>query len=231
MAVVIPSDSDAGSSHYNTINSHLTQSLHWTAPTGKPLKIESSSDSDGQTLQFLEAAKANIEGRGHKILGIRSPTPIGIITFEDIIDTILQKTSRDEKDYFDRGHELPLTKTRKTGDCNLTSKLTLASLPKIFTPKSERAVVKKTPKGQGIRGKSVIADRAPNSYRNPDFQGAVRKRNVSKNEKIVTADGANDDYSHSSCTENSQGGFHGSESSKWCRGLLFYTLEFFLCSS
>lgn len=214
MAVVIPSDSDAGSSHYNTIDSRLAQSLHWTAPKKSVLKIESSSDSDDQTLQFLEAAKANIEGRGHRILGIRSPTPIGIITFEDIIDTILQKTSRDEKDYFDRGHELPLTKTRKTGDCPLTPEATLNKLPKVFTPKSERAVLKKTPKGQGTHDKSVIADKAPNPYRTPVFPGTVRKRNVSRNEKIATGDGAEDDHSHSSYTQNSQGGFHGSESSK-----------------
>lgn len=215
--MVIPNDSDAESSHYNIVGSSMAQAPYWTtrAPSGSLPKIEGSQESDDQTLQFLEAAKTNIEDRGHKILGIKSPTPIGIITFEDIIDTILQKTSRDEKDYFDRGHELPLTKTRKTGDC--MSKPTLATpppAPSIFTPKSQQTVLKKPPKMPGANSTSVLADRAPNSYRSSGFPGTVRKRNVSKNEKIDTVDGADDNHSHSSYTQNSQGGFHGTESSK-----------------
>jgi metal transporter CNNM len=43
-------------------------------------------------------------------------SPVGIVTFEDIIDTILQKTSRDENDFFDRPTSTPPTKSKKVGD-------------------------------------------------------------------------------------------------------------------
>jgi len=214
--VVIPNDSDAGSSHYNTVGSSLTQLPRWTTSASTELltKREDSQESDDRTLQYLEVAKANIEDRCHKILGIRSPTPIGIITFEDVVDTILQKTSRDEKDYFDRDHALPLTKTKKLGDCTpKPTTLVGYSLPRIFTPKSERAVLKKQPKLQETNSTSVPVDEAPNSYQSSILPGKVRKRNVSKNEKITTVDGADDGHSHSSYTQNSQGGFHGAESS------------------
>jgi metal transporter CNNM len=68
---------------------------------------------------YIGAAQTNVKNcelGTRRIHGISSPKPIGIITFEDIIDAILQKTSRDEKDFFDRDNSPPLTKARKSGE-------------------------------------------------------------------------------------------------------------------
>jgi metal transporter CNNM len=69
---------------------------------------------------FLEASQMDIQGqmiRKENVVGVRLlSAPVGIITFEDIIDTIIQKTSRDERDFFDRDDTAPPTKKRKAGD-------------------------------------------------------------------------------------------------------------------
>lgn len=66
--------------------------------------VRASTPNLDWTADFLAAAqnKAKIQTK-HNALGIRSPEPLGIVTFEDIIDTVLQKTSHDEKDFFNRG--------------------------------------------------------------------------------------------------------------------------------
>lgn len=54
----------------------------------------------------------------HDMLGIvdvACSNPIGIVTYEDVVDTIMQKTSLDEKDFFDRQGRKPPTKRRKSG--------------------------------------------------------------------------------------------------------------------
>lgn len=180
----------------------------WTAEStsqAQPtLRIGNSGDWATDT---LEAAKANIEDCDHKVIGIRSPKPIGIVTFEDVIDTILQKTSRDEKDYFGRGSQLPLTKTMKLGDG--AQNPTLVRPQEVDSPKSKHArnKLRKTPHYV----KSIPADRAPSSLRDTRLPATVRRRNVSKNVQVAAVDGANDD--HSSYTQNSRGGFHESSSS------------------
>jgi metal transporter CNNM len=51
---------------------------------------------------FLDGALAGIENkdRRHNVTGVRCPEPLGIVTFEDIVDMILQQTSRDERDFY-----------------------------------------------------------------------------------------------------------------------------------
>ncbi|KFZ20741.1 hypothetical protein V502_03020 [Pseudogymnoascus sp. VKM F-4520 (FW-2644)] len=147
------------------------------------------------------------------VTGIRCPAPLGIITFEDILDTLLQKTSRDEKDFFERRTFDPPTKTRKEGDDN-----TVRSSQSIF--RSRRAIP------THVSGAHVAF--GGNSCQS---QGVLRRRIPSKN--TSAADGAadpgafgldgNDDRDvsehealtadHSSYTENSEGGFHGPSSS------------------
>ncbi|OBT64497.1 hypothetical protein VE03_05344 [Pseudogymnoascus sp. 23342-1-I1] len=147
------------------------------------------------------------------VTGIRCPAPLGIVTFEDILDALLQKTSRDEKDFFERKTFDPPTKTRKEGDDN-----TVRSSQSIF--RSRRAIP------THVSGAHVAF--GGNSSQS---QGGLRRRIPSKN--TSAADGApdpsafgldgNDDRSvsghgpltddHSSYTENSEGGFHGPSSS------------------
>lgn len=99
-----PNSEESPAINYTVLNESPEDKLpRWTArnmaQARQLLKTESSGD---WTTDILEAAKTNIQDHGHTIIGIGCPKPIGIITFEDVIDTILQKTSRDEKDYFDR---------------------------------------------------------------------------------------------------------------------------------
>lgn len=147
------------------------------------------------------------------VAGIRCPAPLGIITFEDILDTLLQKTSRDEKDFFERRTFDPPTKTRKEGDDN-----TVRSSQNIF--RSRRAIP------THVSGEHVAF-----GGNGSQSQGGLRRRIPSKTPSAADAapdpgafglDG-NDDRSvsghgaltadHSSYTENSEGGFHGPSSS------------------
>ena len=54
---------------------------------------------------FLDGALAGIEnkGRRYNVMGTRCPEPLGIVTFEDIVDKIIQNTSRDERDFYHNG--------------------------------------------------------------------------------------------------------------------------------
>ena len=69
---------------------------------------------------FLEASQIDLQSqitRKENVVGVKLPcAPAGIITFEDIIDTIIQKTSYDERDFFDRDNIAPPTKRKKAGD-------------------------------------------------------------------------------------------------------------------
>lgn len=146
------------------------------------------------------------------VTGIRCPAPLGIITFEDVLDTLLQKTSRDEKDFFERKTFDPPTKTRKEGDDN-----TVRSSQSIF--RSRRAIP------THVSGAHVSF--GGNSSQSQGLRRRIPSKNTSAADGVPDPgafglDG-NDDRSvsdhgartsdHSSYTENSEGGFHGPSSS------------------
>lgn len=92
----------------------------WSASTGlnarNIIEMVGLDEHIDWTADFLDAAQNDIEPPQHRkqsVTGIGCPKPIGIITYEDILDALLQKTSLDEKDFFDRDHVIPPTKGRK----------------------------------------------------------------------------------------------------------------------
>jgi metal transporter CNNM len=176
-------------------------------------KLKASKAKFDWTIDFLEAAQLSADDsllRRHRIHGIRCPKPVGIVTFEDIIDTILQKTSRDENDFFDRPNATPPTKSKKAGDY------------------SRRPVI------GGIAPNSTISIKhwkGPISLSQYSHPNKLRKRKPSGNENPANMDGADErtcdtgssagirvqksrkDFVESSYTQNSQGGFHGAQNS------------------
>jgi metal transporter CNNM len=92
---------------------------HWTATQSTNARIiyrmktaESQVDwTSDWAANFLRASQMDIKRPGslkQNVVGFESPAPIGIITFEDIIDTILQKPSRDERAFFSVNQVLSL---------------------------------------------------------------------------------------------------------------------------
>jgi len=176
-------------------------------------KLKASKAKFDWTIDFLEAAQLSVDDsllRRHRIHGIRCPKPVGIVTFEDIIDTILQKTSRDENDFFDRPTSTPPTKSKKAGD---------------YTTK---------PIIGGLAPNSTISlkhSKGPISFEESAHPNKLRKRKPSENVNPANLDGADDrshdssssgcmpakisrkDFVESSYTQNSHGGFHGVQNS------------------
>ena len=204
MAVVVRESSAAGNGK--------TGSPRWTATdrtnTHLMSNLKGVKGKSYWTWDYLKFAQAAAVDQAHprqNVLGIECPKPLGIVTFEDIIDAILRKTSRDEKDFFDRDCSLPPTKYKKSGDFspNSSALRTDNDLPR--SPKRVHVTFEK----------SV----------NP---GTMRKRKVSNKPSAPGGlDGADDHsldgYYHSSTrlpksrrkstgssyTNNSAGGFHG----------------------
>lgn len=93
------------------------QALRWTAlekpqvPTTEPTET-----GDGSIDQAVNSGVDTTACHDQSITGVILPKPIGIVTFEDIIDAILQKTSLDESDFFNRGNMPPPTKSKKAAD-------------------------------------------------------------------------------------------------------------------
>jgi len=216
MAVVIPKTPKASlvPLTVSTSNLHLAsqcQTPCWTATerTGSRIAQEMNKIGGVQTgpaRDFLANAQSKVEHFPRRIqntIGIKAPKPVGIVTFEDIIDLIFQKTSRDEKDFFDRNNATPSTKSRKAGDYQI-------NLP------------------PGNVQESVNAPIFGNiSFQRPGY-GTVRRRKLSHKQKIATGlDGVDDrssentegqslnlrktraEHRENSCTQNNQGGFHG----------------------
>lgn len=163
---------------------------------------------------FLNATQndANNGSSSPIVTGIRCPAPLGIVTFEDILDMLLQKTSRDEKDFFDRRTFDPPTKTRKEGDDN-----TVRSSQSIFRSRRDiptHASGAHVEFGGNSQGQGTLRRRIPSKTASamdgaPDATmfglDGNDERSVSEH-GALTAD-------HSSYTENSEGGFHGPSSS------------------
>ncbi|KAL2065398.1 hypothetical protein VTL71DRAFT_3068 [Oculimacula yallundae] len=208
MAIVVresshASDGKTGSTVWTATertNMHLMSNLKWAK--GKSF----------WTMDYLKGAQAAAVDHEHtrqNVLGIECPQPIGILTFEDIVDTIFQKTSRDEKDFFERNCSLPPTKTKKIGDYP--------------SPESASGVDQELPRSP--KNAHVTFDKSVNP-------GTMRKRKVSNNVSgLAGMDGADDhsidehrpssirlpknrrNSTRSSYTDNSGGGFHGMDES------------------
>lgn len=163
--------------------------MHWTATKRTNEKIISRMRGGQRmdwTAEFLSTARANVaeNGRQQNIYGIRAPRPVGIITFEDVIDTILQKASRDEKDFFGRRTRSPLE-----------------SLPSIHVPKARKSL--KTPPGHStlrfrtlskpreatVNNLDGARDRKPSSSYTDDSDGGFHGANDSAGSRCSRYDG------------------------------------------
>lgn len=174
--------------------------------------------NDDWTVDYLKAARANAQGPKPQTLGIRSPQPIGIVTFSDLIGTLLQKTSRSESGFF---------------DCSTT---VLAKNDRIIDYVMERSRETIEEGGRGpteserTNKKESIArsDTGQASSQDLTQKGTMRRRNISKIIKPNALDVAAERTASGICgsslnqhllrigsressyTQNSEGGFHGS---------------------
>jgi metal transporter CNNM len=170
------------------------------------------------TTDFLEAAQNDLDVPRHRkqsVIGIGCPKPIGIVTYEDILDALLQKTSLDEKDFFSRDNVVPPTKGRKEGDDNsVSSNHSIVRTRKSVPAYVQRlhAAFERGEKNKGILRRRNISGPAVgvdgvSALSGQGFDGANDRKIPSH------ADASND---CSSYTENSLGGFHGLNSSMEC---------------
>jgi metal transporter CNNM len=190
--------------------------MRWTATerTNKNIisnmkRIARKPDSNND---ILASARANAAHTSYQqnAYGIRAPRPVGIITFEDIINAILQKTSHDEKDFFGMANHVPPPKIQKPS--GVTTQITprdsspLGHIYPIYMPKSRSQ--KASPKNSTLRFRtnSKARDAINNldgTYEN-DYEGAFRTG--MEGQKMVID-------RESSYTDNSSGGFHGANNS------------------
>jgi metal transporter CNNM len=175
-------------------------------------KFRASQAKFDWTVDFLQAAQLSADDsllQRHRIHGIRCPKPVGIVTFEDIIDTILQKTSRDENDFFDRPTSTPPTKCKKAGD--YSSRPVIGGL----APNSTIPIKpSNSPISFDNSDTNKLRKRKPSANEHPaNFDGADERSNVSDNSYSMKAQKSRRDFVESSYTQNSAGGFHGPNSS------------------
>jgi len=191
----------------------------WSASRGLTVGASTDMRALGEridwTSDFLEAARTDTkEAQALPInVGIRCPEPLGIVTFEDILDTLLQKTSRDEKDFFDRkAFDPPTTKTNE-GDINSATSTRAVFRARMATPVD----IDKAHPGFHDLGKN------PNTLRRRNFSRHSGGMDGPSDNRAFGMDG-NDERNisalkvvpvsdHSSYTSNSHGGFHGPDSS------------------
>lgn len=208
----------------------------WSASTGldarNTIEMVALDAHIDWTTDFLDAAQNDIELPQHRkqsVIGIGCPKPIGIVTYEDILDALLQKTSLDEKDFFDRDHIIPPTKGRKEGDTNsVSSKHSIVRTNKavpVYAVKAHAAFERRSEENDGIIRRRITS--RPENRGSGEDNGIIRQRNIAgpddgidgtsehsgqgfdgANERDTTlrTDAINDSSSY---TENSQGGFHG----------------------
>lgn len=187
----------------------------WSASTG--LNTRSTIEMgalDAQvdwTTDFLEAAQNDLNLPKHRkqsVIGIGCPKPIGIVTYEDVLDALLQKTSLDEKDFFDRENFMPPTKGRKEGDdASVSSNHSIVKTRKVVPAYVQRlqAAFERSGENKGtLRRRNISGLAACNEEvsepSGPGFDG-TNDNNITLNAHIF-----ND---RSSYTEKSIGGFHG----------------------
>lgn len=177
------------------------------------------------TTDFLEAAQNDLDVPQHRkqsVIGIGCPKPIGIVTYEDVLDALLQKTSLDEKDFFDRGNFVPPTKGRKQGDdTSVSSSHSIVRTRKDVPAYVQRlhAAFERSDENKGtlqrrnISGPAVCND-GVSEVSGQGFDG-VDDRNITSHSEAI-----ND---CSSYTESSLGGFHGPNLSIECSYDLTHT--------
>lgn len=211
MAVVVHETSNHSVSASPTKAKGNRHSTLWTATDNTKADLKSNAKGGkGQnhwTLDYLkaaEAAAADPTKPRQNILGIRCPCPVGIVTFEDIIDTILQKTSRDESDFFDRDASFPPTKTKKPGDYLSSAGSTSPNIPR--SSKKAHVTFDKSVNPGTLRQRKVSNNiRAPGNLDGAD-EGSFDGHSSIRIPKRRSAE--------SSYTSNSRGGFHDSDQSR-----------------
>jgi len=208
-----------------TDNVNLGEGTNWAAdvleaanPKAKSSAKQGKENSVQTGPTTNASTKNNLQKPSKKVVGIRCPKPVGIVTFENIVGVILQNPRRVSIDFYN-------------GDI---MKKTIKPLPsaKKYCP---------APMGAARMGKPALNDpqrveAVPLYIRNDSIKAnprnqQLRKRNISNRGKPTRAmDGADDESfeltSHmpralesntsrgSSYTQNSRGGFHSSVSSR-----------------
>ncbi|CZT04985.1 uncharacterized protein RCO7_09155 [Rhynchosporium graminicola] len=211
MAIVVRESSFAGDGK--------TGSTLWTATERTNTHLMSNlKGAKGKyfwTMDYLKGAQAAATDQEHtrqNVLGIECPQPIGILTFEDVVDTILQKTSRDEKDFYDCNWSLPPTKSKKIGDyvSPLSPSAVDQDLPLLrkkshvtFEKSVNPGTMRKRKVSNGVSGQCCPTgmDGAVDCSLNKHRASSIR---LPKNQQHST---------RSSYTDNSRGGFHGMDES------------------
>jgi len=161
----------------------------WSASTGlnarNIIETVGLDEHIDWTTDFLDAAQNDIEPPQHRkqsVIGIGCPKPICIITYEDILDALLQETSLDEKDFSNRDHVIPPTKGRKEGDTNsvLSNRSIVRSkkVVPVYATKVHAVFERRSERNDSIIRRRIIS-RPENSGSGED-NGITRRRNISR---------------------------------------------------
>ncbi|EKD15663.1 hypothetical protein MBM_06291 [Drepanopeziza brunnea f. sp. 'multigermtubi' MB_m1] len=207
MAVVVHESLNEGVSDTAVDARRTHDKILWTATaktnTHLMSNVKGGKGKDYWTMDYLKAAQAAAADPAkprQNVIGIRCPRPIGIVTFEDIIDTILQKTSRDESDFFVRDTSFPPTKSRKAGDPRPKAGPISPGLPR--APKQAHVSFDQSVNLGTLRQRKV-SDRA---RARGGLDGADDGRPAGQNSIRIPKRRKS---TGSSYTNNSDGGFHG----------------------
>jgi len=187
-----------------------------TGPEISPNSGEENSPQAGNESNAYTKMTSNYPSQ--KVVGIRCPKPVGMVTFEDIVGVILQRPNRVSIDFYNGGtiskpaKPLPLTKRQGQDTTGVDRKATPA-FSKLHAAKAIPLYVRN------------------NSVQKRSVSSHLRKRNVSNKGKLAHAMDGADEVSfelspleprpcevsisgRSSYTQNSCGGFHDSAASR-----------------
>ncbi|KAG9244284.1 hypothetical protein BJ878DRAFT_78707 [Calycina marina] len=206
--------------------------------------VETSDEDENWATNVLKAARTGNENlwpdSGHrsfsdtnqskpnrpsqKVLGIKCPKPVGIVTFDDIVNVILSKPSRVSIEYYSG-------ETRASKTSLMKADLAAKRSQKLADGNFQKEHLA-TPTFNSQSGlQAVPLHVRNNSLKHRSMGSFIRKRNVSNGQFCAhgTMDGADDKdrlrpltnqvrkrhtSGRSSYTENSQGGFHVSKVSR-----------------